>query len=295
MSKRFKDFKFWISGITNRDLFNFYLDKITELSLSLFDWQNMPDTIDTRFMELMLYTRGAVAFFEDPVLGFLALPYTMEGRFNVYRIPIIRRIFADNGYHVKVDQNDSVIIWNNAIHTASEYYDRIYARRLANFDNVIDINVNAQKTPLLIRCSEQERLTIQNLYMKYDGNQPVIFGDKNLSNKPIECIKTDAPWVAEDIYYLKSQYWNEMLTYKGITNVNIQKKERMISDEVIRSQGGTVASRYSGLDARQYACKQINKMFGLDIWCEYKDGLTMEQLTRMPDPNAALEEGDLIE
>ena len=83
-------------------------------------------------------------------------------------------------------------------------------------------------------------------------------------------LKTDAPFVARDLYELKSEYWNEALTYLGISNVNTTKKERMVTDEVIRNMGGTIASRYSRLEMRRQACEQINKMFGLDIWCNYR-------------------------
>ena len=84
-------------------------------------------------------------------------------------------------------------------------------------------------------------------------------------------MRTDAPFVADRLYTLKTQLWNEALTYLGISNLNVQKKERLISDEVMRNQGGTIASRYSRLEARRQACNEINKMFGLDIWCDFRD------------------------
>ena len=58
---------------------------------------------------------------------------------------------------------------------------------------------------------------------------------------------------------------------QGFSNINIQKKERLITDEVTRNQGGTIASRYSRLESRRDACKKINAMFGLDIWCDYRE------------------------
>ena len=45
----------------------------------------------------------------------------------------------------------------------------------------------------------------------------------------------------------------------------------MVSDEVVRNQGGVIASRYSRLNARRQAAEQINKMFGLDIEVVYRD------------------------
>ena len=137
-------------------------------------------------------------------------------------------------------------------------------------DRAIDVNARAQKTPILITCEEKQRLSMLNMYKQYDGNAPVIFGDKALNTGDIKAISTGAPYVADKLYTLKTEIWNEALTYLGISNINITKKERLITDEVQRNQGGTIMSRESRLMARQKACEEINKMFGLDIWVEFK-------------------------
>lgn len=266
-----KDWKFWDSGFLNTATYDFYYDKIKELSISAYEWKNMPASVDVRFLELMLFERGNVIFFRDDVLGFLCLPAANFGKWNVYRIPLIRRAFASNGYNMQLNIDNSVIIYNNVLRTPSIRDCKLFARRLAAFDRVIDTNVNAQKTPVLIRCSEKERLSLLNLFKQYDGNEPFIFGDQGLAAKPLDAIRTDAPYVADKIYELKTRYWNEMLTFKGITNLNITKKARLITDEVARNQGGTIASRFSGLMMRQQACEKINRMFDLDIWCEFRE------------------------
>lgn len=268
-----KDMKFWASAISNTACFNFYYDKIKELSVSVFEWTGLPDTIDPRYLELTLFDRGGAVFFEDEVLGFLVLPYTDRGRFNVYRIPLFRRAFADNQYNHDLNIENSVIIYNNVLRTPAVRDAQIFARRLANFDRTIDVNINAQKTPVLIRCSEKERMSLLQVYKNYEGNEPVIFGDEGLSPNPLAVVNTQAPFVADKIYDIKTRFWNEMLTFKGISNLNVQKKERLITDEVARSQGGTIASRYSGLMMRQQACEQINKMFGLNLWCEFREDI----------------------
>lgn len=167
--------------------------------------------------------------------------------------------------------DNSVIIYNNMIRTNSVLACKLYAERLWDLDRNIDINAKAQKTPVLIQCDESQRLTMQNLYMQYDGNQPFIFGDKNLDINSLKVLKTDAPYVADKLYQLKTEIWNEALTYLGISNVNYQKKERMITDEVLRNQGGTIASRYSRLEARREAVDKINQMFGLNIEVDYRE------------------------
>lgn len=265
------DRQFWESAKLNNYSFKQYYNRLTELSVSMFEWKNVPDTIDVRFLELALFGDGLAVFFYDDVLGYLALRCAIGGQMNVYRIPTKRRAYAANGYNKNLDESNSVIIFNNYLHTNSMLDVELFARRLYNLDRAIDVNANAQKTPILVQCDENQRLTLKNVYMKYDGNEPVIFGDKNLNPNSIKVLQTGAPYVADKLYQLKTQIWNEALTYLGISNINVTKKERLITDEVTRNQGGTMASRYSRLEARRQACDEINRKFGLNISCDYRE------------------------
>ena len=272
MAKKKKNTMFWESASLNNATYQQYYNRLVELSTVMFEWKNMPETIDIRYLELTLFSRGQAVFFYDDALGYLALPVLTNGKWNVYNIPKERRAFASNGYNKSLNEKDSVIIFNNYTHTNSKLDVEMFSRRLYNMDRTIDVNINAQKTPVLIQCSEQQKLTMENLYQKYDGNQPFIFGDSNLDMSGFKVLKTDAPFVADKIRQEKIQTWNEALTYLGISNTNIVKKERLVSDEVIRSQGGTIASRYSRLEMRRQACKAINKMFPeLNVWCDYRE------------------------
>lgn len=268
---RKKNAEFWASARQNSNTYNQYYNRLTELSVSMFEWRNLPDTIDARFMELALFSDGMSVFFKDDVLGYLCLRCMIGGGFNVYQVPKIRNAYAPNGYNRSLDEKNSVIIFNNMLRTNSMLDVEIFAKRLSELDSIIDVNANAQKTPVLIYCDDNNRLTMKNVYTQWDGNEPVIFGDKHLNAQGVTVLKTDAPYVADKIYTLKTQYWNEALTYLGISNINVQKKERLITDEVTRNMGSTIASRYSRLEARKQACKQINEMFGLNIDCEYRE------------------------
>jgi hypothetical protein len=266
-----KNREFWESAKRNNSAYIQYYNRLMELSISMFEWKNLPESIDSRFLELILFSDGMSVFFKDEVLDYLALRTTIGGHLNVYQIPTERMAYASNGYQKHLNAEDSVIIFNNMIHTNSLMEVESFAKRLYNLDRAIDVNTNAQKTPILISCEESQRLTLKNVYMQYDGNEPVIFGDKNLSPNSLKVLTTGSPYVADKLYQLKTQIWNEALTYLGISNISLQKKERLITDEVIRNQGGTIASRYSRLNARRQACNEINKMFGLNISVDYRE------------------------
>lgn len=271
MSRRHKT-QFSESAMRNNGTYGFYLEKLTELAISMFEWKNLPEGIDPRFLELTLFSDGQAVWFKDDELDqYLALQVIINGKLDVYRVPIRRRAFAVNGYQRQLDNKDSVIIYNNYLRTNSYAMCVMYAKKLYNLDRIIDVNANAQKTPVLLRADETQRMTVLNAYKDWDGNQPVIYGDKALDPNMLSVLRTDAPYISDKIYQLKTQYWNEALTHLGISNLSIQKKERLVSDEVVRSQGGTIASRYSRLEARREACNKINDMFGLDIWVDYRD------------------------
>jgi hypothetical protein len=244
-----------------------------EFAINMFEWRNLPPTVDERFLELTLYEKGYCLYFNDEVVGNLALTCTIGGMLDVYRIPTERRAFAVNGYNKICTSQDSVLIFNNYLHTPTILTIELFARRLYEIERTIDVNVKAQKTPTLVLASEQQRLTMKNLYMQYDGNEPFIFGDKDMEFDGIKCLKTDAPYVADKLQVLKHQIWNEALTFCGIENSNQDKKERLVADEVGSNYGNIEAQRNVMLNARRQAADKINRMFGTNIEVGFRSSL----------------------
>ena len=274
------------SAYKNSKLYLYYFNRLKELAISMFEWKNLPSSVDPRFLELTLFNDGQCLFFKDEVMGYLTLQCTIGGQFNVYRVPTNRRAYATNGYQNNLDDTNSVIIYNNMLRENTIEVVDMFAKRLYGLDSIIDVNANAQKTPVLITCDETQRLTLQNIYMQYTGNQPVIYGNKNLDVNGIKVLKTDAPYIGQMIYELKINVWNEALSYLGISTVNNVKRERLITDEVQRNLGGTYASRYSRMNMRKEACKNINEMFGLNIDVDYRqDYSELVEKTDSPENN----------
>ena len=266
-----KDLMFFESAYMNNRTFQQYYSRLAELAVSMFDWKNIPDTVDPRYLEMSLFSYGQAVFFKDDVIGFLCLPMMSTGRYNIYNVPIERQAFAGNGYHADLNIDNSVAVYNNFMRTSSKIDVEMFAKRLYNLDRIIDVNANAQKTPVIVECDENERLTMLNLYKKYEGNEPFIFGKKGLNKEGLKVLSTGAPYICDKLTDLKNNIWNECLTYLGIANVTFNKKERLVSDEVARNMGGVIASRFSRLGARQQAAEEINKMFGLNISVEFKE------------------------
>ena len=249
------------------------------LAISEFEWIGLPEEIDERYLEMCLFWDGKACFFKDDVVEqYIASQFVQKGVFDIYRNPIEWEAYSANGARWNLDNKNSVLVWNNYLKQGLARTAMMFAKRLYELDRVMEVNVKAQKTPVLILASEKERLTMKNLYMQYEGNEPFIFGTDRLNKENFTVLKTDAPYIADNIYDLKAQTWNEVLVWLGISNVNIVKRERLIKDEVTRNLGGVVASRNSRLEARSKACRQINEMFGLSVEVGFRPDVDVNML-----------------
>lgn len=263
MARRNKEF--WLAKAKNDATFLYYYKKIIELGAASIRYKNCPQSINQRFLQLAIINDGKALLFQDDILGYLGLRLSPSSGFDAYGDPVGRRAYGVNGYNAERTDKNSVIIYNNYMRTSSIPEITLFADRLALLDRIMDINVNAQKTPLFVRCSEEQRLSILNMYKNYDGNEPIIYATKELDPQAIQAFVTGAPYVAGNLYELKTKIWNEVLTYWGIANISYTKKERMITDEVNRGLGGVMANRAIRLNEQIAALDRFNEMFGTNI------------------------------
>ena len=107
--------QFWNSAVMNQITYNHYFNHLSELGMTMFEWHNLPNGIDPRFMEMTLFNEGYAIFFYDEAMDeYLCLQARIGGQMNVYRVPKIRTAYAVNGYQYQLNENNSVIIYNNA-------------------------------------------------------------------------------------------------------------------------------------------------------------------------------------
>ena len=279
----------------NVTFYNYY-NQLKELALNMFEWKNLPETIDQRYIELNLLERGACVYFNDEVLGNLCLPCYFSAPFNVYNIPEVRTAFAPQGYLKNLTYRDSVLIYNNYLHTDSISPLALFAERLMNIERTIDVNVSAQKTPLIVLCDEHERLSYENMIKQAQDNTLLIMGVKNgMDLNNVTTLNTSAPYVSDKLQILKKQIWNEALTFLGIDNVSTDKKERLVSDEVETNLGGVQAQRFVALNARRQAVEQINKMFKTNIQVNFRMSQETVSMKDYPEEREVVDNGKLYD
>lgn len=246
----------------------FYINTLTRWSLARFEWENLPETIDPRFLESALHHEGMLVFYyDDRFARFLAVRATTNGNINVYDNPTQFVTINRASYSsVRLSSKDCVPIWNNDMRTTSQELVYVYARRLADLDVSLDINARTMRHNKIVTCEDSQRLTYMNLLRKVDEGQPVIFGTDTLDLNALNVLDVSTnPDNMEALRLEKNQVWNECMTMLGITNANTDKKERLVSDEATASNGQVIIARNAAIKSRKLACEQINNMFGLNI------------------------------
>lgn len=245
-----------------------YQDRLRMLATSLFTWKGLDDVAGTgasRFLEQALFENGRACFVKDPELGYMALRVNPSDKLNIYQLPTKVEAWSI-GYNKQFAFDDIVYIMNNVIQKPTMLSLDLFAYRLYDTERTIDVNLNAQKTPVLIEGDTKTILTLKNVYMQYSGNTPFIFGNKqfDISNK-LNVLKTDAPYIIDKLDTHKHQILNDCLTLLGIDNANTDKKERLITNEVESNEDLVNYYLNCWYKTRKQACDEINKKFKLNI------------------------------
>lgn len=249
-----------------------YLERMKKIALSMFEWENIPSSMNARYLEMCLYYKGQAALLYDEDYGFINTQAADSGYINIYGLPTKINCFSYSfnkmrelyvpGTNLPAEE-ECILVLNNYQRIGTASTIELYAKRLAEAQRTADINIAAQKTPVLIMTDKNQELTMRNMYAQYDGNSPVIYGDKNLLNTDsIQVVKTDAPFVATDIRVYMQGIWNEFLTFLGIANLD-EKRERLVKAETDSNNELVNMNMLSYLIPRQEAAKQFNEKFGL--------------------------------
>lgn len=275
--KRWNNDPFNQTAFENNAAYTEYFLKILDIAINRFKWHNLPESVDERYLELMLITQGSAVFFEDSDLGFVALGASYQGDLDYYGIPKERQAIAANGKpFLSLDMTNSVLVFNNRLRTADSPIIYIYANRLWEIQRSIETNAAMQKFSNIVLCSQEERLSFQNVMKEWQGNQPLIFASNALNMDAFKTINFDTPFVAKDLLDIKNAIYSEALTALGVYNSGgVEKRERMITGEVMAMNGAIELTRQSYLNARQQACDEINRIFGLNLSVEFNSNISL--------------------
>ena len=257
-----RDFKKAAWG--NSQTYNYYYTRMRNIAMSVYKWEGLPDSCSARYLEKKLYYTGLAAFVPDKILGWLSLPVTPTDTINIYGESLSYTAYSVN-YNEVYSLDELILVRNNLNCIPTDFVVRQFAARLAECERAIDINIAAQKTPVLILCDDKQRTTMKNVYMQYDGNEPVIFGDKSLNPDMIRVLKTDAPFIADKLALHRAGIWSDFLTFIGVSNIGFEKRERLTESESTANSAFYGISSELGLLTRREAAEKLAAEIGSPV------------------------------
>lgn len=251
--------------------------KLMNLAIVRYEWKNLPPQIEPMFIEQSLFYNSIGAFVVDDVTKIPAFfNVNLTGNIDIYDFPEERQAYASNGYWEMYGKDNSVIVRDNPTMFPLCWTTMLYAQRLNNLWRTIDLNVYCQRTPTVIACTQDTRLSYEILSKKYESYVPVIKVADTLDLDKFKALSLDAPYVADklqdQIRYTLAQY----LTDLGYNNNAQQKKERLVSSETEGNNGEIEASRNVGLISRRRCAEQCNKLFGWNLEVVFRSDLLDE-------------------
>lgn len=260
-----------LSDLLNDLTYKVTYDKFKMIAINMFEWSGLPDGIDEKHIEQFLFDYGVAIFFRDPGMSYMCLQADQGANLNVYGEPLGWWATGYN-YHEYYDTDKCVIISNNKIRKPTADYITFYANKLTEAERTMDVNVKTCKMPFIFACDDKDLLSFKQIFAKIDGNEPVIYADKGLNLDSLTVLKTGVTFMGNDIQDYKHTVENELLTFLGVNNVNVDKKERLITDEAESNDEMIQAFCDIQLEAREKACEAINDMFGLNVSVKLRCG-----------------------
>lgn len=250
--------------------YNDILIRLSLLAKTVFKWEGLPNGIDEKQLERYLFTEGRCMFYKDEKVGWIVTKYTETDGRNFREEPTKVKPVSINDdlldQKEREPRKDCVLILNNDDEYPTGRTIMMYAARLTEMQRTIDINIHAQKTPVLIKASDKTRLSAKQIYKQWSGFEPLIITDKNLADGvALEVLNIAAPVVFDKLTIEKNKLWNECMTFLGINNANMDKRERLVDDEVQANNEQIGYSAEVMLKSRQAAAKAMSELCGCEI------------------------------
>lgn len=253
-----------LSDLLNDLTFRTAFDKFKLVCMNEYQWEGLPEGIEARHIERLLFSQGYGCFFRDPGMSFMCLEASSTGQVNVYGDPLKYRVHGFN-YQREVWADKCVIIKNNLLALPTEKFVMFYVNKITEAERTMDVNIKACKTPVIFACDDKDALTFKRIFQQVDGNVPAIFADRGLNLESIQAFQTGVKFMGNEIMDYKRSVESDLLTFLGQNNTPVDKKERLITDEAEANNQLISSFAELQLEAREKACEEINSMFGLSV------------------------------
>ena len=263
-----------------------YIDYMTTLCMSMFKWENLPETIPQDVLELYLQGNGN-CFFTKVNEDFYVFTGGLGGEPDYNYRPTLYTIAnpaLNYNASLKIGE-DGVLIKNDPLIKGLLPLHKRYATILANNEislHIADINL---RIAFLLSSTDDNTTKSAEKYLKdiEDGKLGIIADDgfvESIKAQPLAENERILTALTEYQQYVKSSWFNELglnSNFNGMKKEAISESEQAMNEDVLNPLIDTM------LECRQKACEEINSMFDLNIsvnlnssWKDNQDELELE-------------------
>lgn len=249
---------------------NILFREFSQVAINNFEYGNLPNELESRRFERVLFYNGLGAFFYDDKYGYVVLPATAQTGLDYYYEPTK---WHTQGYGLNKSLNDtnSVLIRNNLYGIPTVQDTLYYVTKIVEVQRVIDTQLQLLKTPYIVKSTDKQVLTMKNILSKKEDGEVAIFVSNDINPEAFTIFPTPTDYTIDKLYDYKRKLINEYYALFGYNNNPEEKKERLIVDEVNanneQTENGYVGVMYQ---MRKEAVDKINEMYGLNITVEVK-------------------------
>ena len=240
-------------------------------SLTMFEWQNLPDTLPMVELEKMLQINGyaIIAKYQNNVYAFQG-GFTGQDAYNRPTQVIVNNPALKLNTTYTINEDCIVIVNDDMKQGLIKIYEYFGQRLIENQITMLMTDYNL-RMPFTISSSDDQTTQSAKDYLNkiIDGSLGVI-GEQKLF-KALNVTPTNSKQTAtfSDLYGYQQFILAQLNNTIGLATNNNMKRERLTTNEIEINKNASYPLVDNMLRNRQQAVEQINKMFGLDISVEY--------------------------
>lgn len=257
------------------DYYKHYMERLTNIVLSQFEWMGLPETVDRWYLEMCLCFYGTAAMYKAKDTDLLfASNYIPQG-FTMYGYPAKIKGVTNAGYdivtglqeggNIEVEGDEFVVLYDTMTRTPLWKTLDYYAKLLTKVGLAIDLNLQQQYRPYILVGNTDNKALQRTFETFLDGvasYEPALFG--TMDPDDIKTINLNVPYNGEALEQLRKHIWSDAMSELGI-NGGSTKRERLLNNELVLDREETDYKLQSRLLNRTEFVNKINKKFGLNV------------------------------
>ena len=235
--------------------------------LSRFELSGAPDEWDINYFWSHLFLDGAISIIDTAEFGIIPLKCGYTG-INVWDRPtdIIIANHILGSFQRKIGVDGALIHLQYDFLGVSPILQR-FSTLLALCDSALSVNLMNSKVAFIGFVDDQAQAnTMQKMYDKISEGEPAVFVRKsqvNTENFMFNNVKNTL--IADDVMLVRRKIVNDFLSDIGINNANLDKRERLNTDEVNANNEEVRFNVLNWLDTIQEGLDVANDLYNLNL------------------------------